>query len=92
MTTDRGLHNRGVFVKTLAAHGVYCRQAGLESPEHISIGERHGGTFKHILRKVIRDASIVGKTQVKLAALECIAIKNDDSRVGGFSPSQWALR
>ena len=45
LTSDRGLHNWGVFIRSLRAHGVYVRQAGLESPEQIGRGERHGGLW-----------------------------------------------
>ena len=31
LSCDRGVHNRGVFARTLAQHGVLIRQAGVES-------------------------------------------------------------
>ena len=43
LSCDRGVHNRGVFARTLAQHGVLIRQAGVESPEQIGRVERHGG-------------------------------------------------
>ena len=46
LSCDRGVHNRGVFARTLAQHGVLIRQAGVESPEQIGRVERHGGLFK----------------------------------------------
>ena len=45
VTTDRGTHNRGVFGSTLAKHGVFVRPVGLESPEQLGRGERHGRIF-----------------------------------------------
>ena len=33
LSCDRGVHNRGVFARTLAQHGVLICQAGEESPE-----------------------------------------------------------
>ena len=33
LSCDRGVHNRGVFARTLAQHGVLIREAGVESLE-----------------------------------------------------------
>ena len=52
LSCDRGVHNRGVFARTLAQHGVLIRQAGVESPEQIGRVERHGGLFKAVLKLV----------------------------------------
>ena len=41
--TDRGLHNRGVFAKTLGANGIAIRNTGVEAPEQLGAVERHGG-------------------------------------------------
>ena len=32
LSCDRGIHNRGVFARTLARHGVLIRQAGVREP------------------------------------------------------------
>ena len=91
VTTDRGTHNRGVFRRTLAAHGVYVRPIGLESPEHLGRGERHGGMFKKDFKRAIREHHVTGKEKMKILAYEMIAVKNDVFRRGGFSPAQWVL-
>ena len=49
LSCNRGVHNGGVFARTLAQHGVLIRQAGVESPEQIGRVERHGGLFKAVL-------------------------------------------
>ena len=91
VTVDRGTHNRGTFVKTLSANGIYVRPIGLGSPEHLGRGERHGDIFKENVVKVIKDHNISGKLEMKLAAYESISQKNEHVRYGGFSPSQWVL-
>ena len=47
---DRGTHNRGVFVLTLAKNGVAI--ASLEAPEQIGRAERRGAMLKKIMSKV----------------------------------------
>ena len=89
--TDRGLHNRGAFAKGMADHSVYQKMAPLESPEMIGRGERHGGMFKKIFKKMIKAHNIVGKHAMKLAAAEVCNVKNDFVKCGGFSPAQWVL-
>ena len=91
VTTDRGLHNRGAFAKGLRDRGVQIRTAGLESPEHIGRGERHGGIIKRTWRRVCRELHIHGKSACKVAMAHIVAEKNDYIRHGGFSPSQWVL-
>ena len=91
LTIDRGTHNRGVFGSTLAKHGVFVRPVGLESPEQLGRGERHGGIFKQNVKKVVRHHYLAGKEDIKIAAAESIAEKNEVIRRGGFSPSQWVL-
>ena len=70
VTTDRGTHNRGVFAKTLGKNGVYIRNVGLESPEHLGRGERHGGILKTNLKRIIREHQITTKAHVKMATEE----------------------
>ena len=91
VTTDRGLRNRGAFAKGLRDRGVQIRTAGLESPEHIGRGERHGGIIKRTWRRVCRELHIHGKSACKVAMAHIVAEKNDYIRHGGFSPSQWVL-
>ena len=88
---DRGLHNRGAFAHGLSSHGVQIRQAGLESPEHIGKCERHGGIIKRAFKRLVKDHNVVGKDDVKKAMLEAQVVKNEFMRIGGFSPTQWAL-
>jgi hypothetical protein len=91
VTVDRGSHNRGAFAANLSAAGVYIRQAGLESPEQIGRGERHGGMFKKSFKRVIHDNHVVGKREMSIAAMETLVTKNEFVKKGGFSPSQWVL-
>ena len=46
LVCDRGLNNRGVFAKTLAAAHVYISNVGLEAPYQIGKVERRGGIWK----------------------------------------------
>ena len=91
VSSDRGLHNRGNFAKGLEAHGVYLRQAGLENPEGIARGERHGGMWKETFRKIVKVFGIIGKQQVKLATSVVNPTKNGEIRHGGFTPEQWVV-
>ena len=91
MSCDRGVHNRGVFARTLAQHGVLIRQAGVESPEQIGRVERHGGLFKAVLKRMITEHAVRGFDDMKIAIAEAVSTKNNLSRNGGFSPSQWVF-
>ena len=91
VTTDRGTHNRGIFGRTLADNSVYVRPIGLESPEQLGRGERHGDMLKWNLKRIIRSHNVTGKEHMKLALAESLAAKNEYLRRGGFSPSQWVL-
>ena len=92
MSCDRGVHNRGVFARTLAQHGVLIRQAGVESPEQIGRVERHGGLlFKAVLKRMVADHAVQGFDDTKVAIAEAVSTKNYLSRNGGFSPSQWVF-
>ena len=42
VVADRGLHNRGVFSRELAAAGVYTANIGSEAPYQLGKVERHG--------------------------------------------------
>jgi hypothetical protein len=55
------LHSRGRFSRELAEHGVLIRQACVEAPSY-QIGkiERHGGVFKSMIQRIIKDNSWVG--------------------------------
>ena len=75
---------------TLAQHGVLIRQAGVESPEQIGRDERHGGLFKAVLKRMI--TAVRGFDDLKkIAIAEAVSSKNNLSRNGGFSPSQWVF-
>ena len=53
VVTDRGLHNRGVFARTLGTMGTEIRNTALESPEQLGRTERHGGMWKATAKRVI---------------------------------------
>ena len=65
LSCDRGVHNRGVFARTLAQHGVLIRQAGVEGPEQIGRVERHGGFFKAVLKRMITEHAVQGFEDIK---------------------------
>ena len=88
---DRGLHNRGVFLQLVKSQGIDLRDAGVESPEQIGRTERHGGLWKNVFKKVVHDKNVIGLDEVMTTAVEVDSTKNEMSRVGGFSPSQWVL-
>jgi hypothetical protein len=91
VSTDRGLHNRGVFARTFQQHGCVVRQAGVESPEQIGKVERHGGLIKGILKRMITDQRVNGTADAELAVAEAIQVRNSMLRNHGFSPSQWVF-
>ena len=88
---DRGMHNRGVFVRTLSKKGVVFNPAALESPEHIGRVERSNQTLKRMLNKVIKETNATGRQQVDMCITECINAMNELTRHGGFAPVQWVL-
>ena len=53
------------FARTLAQHGVLIRQAGVESPEQIGRGERHGGLFKAVLKRMITEHAVRSFDDIK---------------------------
>jgi hypothetical protein len=89
VVVDRGLHNRGVFSRYLASHGITIRQAGLESAEQIGRTERHGGLFKDLLKKVVTDKNVAGAEEIAATIAEVVKTKNNLYRRGGFAPQQW---
>ena len=91
LVCDRGLHNRGVLAQYMNEHGVQVHHSPLESPENIGRVERHGGIAKALFRKVCRETQSLGREQVESVLQEVCMVKNNTSRVGGFSPSQWVL-
>lgn len=91
ITTDRGTHNKGVFRHVVEQNGVYMRTAGVESPEQLGRGERHGDILKTNLKKCTREHNIAGKHMMKIAVAESCACKNESAQRGGFTPTQWVL-
>ena len=85
---DRGVHNRGVFVRTLSKKGIPVRPAGLESPEQIGRVERRNDTLKKMMSKVINETKAVGREAVDMILSECLNAINEVSRHGGFAPCQ----
>ena len=54
ISTDRGLHNRGVFARAMVLNGTYQRSAGLEAHEHLGRTERHGDMLKKVAKRLVR--------------------------------------
>ena len=67
------------------------RQAGVESPEQIGRVERHGGLCKAVLKRMITEHAVRGFDDIKIAIAEVVSTKNNLSRNGDFSPSQWVF-
>ena len=67
---DRGLHNRGVFLRWQKKKAIDIRDAGVESPEQIGRTERHGGLWKDIFKKVGPDTHVSGVIEVIADAME----------------------
>ena len=91
LTSDRGVHNKGVFSRALTQNGVFWRQAGLEAPEQIGRAERHGGILKEVIKRLVVYHHVIGKQAMKLCLSVCLEIKNQQVRRGGIAPAQWVL-
>jgi len=89
--SDRGLNNRGIFVKELSAAGVYCGSIGLEAPYQLAKVERHGDIWKKIASKVIETKNLTGMKSMRRLAHVVNVMVNEMNRTGGFSPVQWVL-
>ena len=58
VTCDRGLNNRGIFAKELAAAGVYVGNIGLEAPYQLGKVERHGDMWKKVAGRTVQEVCI----------------------------------
>ena len=88
---DRGLRNREVLQKYMDERNIPVFHTPLEPPEGIGRVERHGGLLKGMYRKICHEIQIQGREQVETALSQACMVKNEQNRVGGFSPSQWVL-
>ena len=86
---DRGLNNRGVFIREMSAAGVDCSNVGLEAAYQLGKVERHGGIWKKVAAKVIDAKKVRGEKDMHRLVSEVNAVVNEMSRTGGFSPAQW---
>ena len=89
--SNRGLHNHGDFSKGLSSRGVIIRNIGVESPEQLGRVERHGGILKGMMQRIIHELGLSGEFQVKEALSEALSTKNSQSRIQGFTPTQWGI-
>ena len=89
--SDRGLHNRGDFSKGLSSRGVIIRNIGVESPEQLGRVERRGGILKGMMQRIIHELGLSGELQVKEALSEALSTKNSQSRIKGFTLTQWVF-
>ena len=89
--SDRGLHNRGSFAKSLSARGIQVINVGVEAPEQIGRVERHGGILKSMVLKVASDLGVSGIEEMKAVVAQCVRQKNSMARTQGLSPMQWVL-
>ena len=72
-------------------NGTFQRNAGLEAPEHLGRGERHGGLLKKVAKTLIKEFNVTGKRQIKSMMYVAVETKNDSMRKGGIAPSQWVI-
>ena len=91
MQFDRGLHNRGIFHKTIAKKGIHVRQAALESSEQIGRVERRSDVLEKMITKVVKETNATGEAEMDMVITECISAISEMSRHGGFAPAQWVL-
>ena len=70
IVADRGLNNRGVFLKEMSAAGVNCGIIGLEAPNQLGKTERHGGMWKDVAEKVGTDKKLTTPREMTLSAAE----------------------
>ena len=77
LVSDRGLNNRGIFVKELSAAGVYCGSIGLKAPYQLAKVERHGDIWKKIASKVIETKNLTGMKSMMRLAHEVNAVVNE---------------
>ena len=75
----------------MVLNGTFQRNAGLEAPEHLGRGERHGGLFKKVAKTLIKEFNVTGKRQMKSMMYVAVETKNDSMRKGGIAPSQWVI-
>ena len=85
--SDRGLNNRGVFIKEMNAAGVYCSSIGLEVANQLAKVERHGGMWNSMAEVVVVERQITRARMMKIMAAEATAVISIQDRYGGFSPS-----
>ena len=83
---DRGLHDRGVFARTLGERGIPITPIALESPEMIGTVERHGDLWKQIAKRVVVSKNLKATSLMKLLGIEVNNTKNEYSRHGGYAP------
>ena len=91
VTTDRGLRNRGEYAAGLQQRRIVLRQVGLESPQQLGCGERHGGLLKQMIQKCVVDRQVTGEEAMERVIASCLEVKNSMNRHGGFSPTQWVI-
>lgn len=82
VVTDKGLHNCGVFAKTLGTMETDVRTIGLESPEQLGRTERHGGMWKATAKRVIQSFKLVGSEDMTFMDLKNNGIMNESTRKG----------
>ena len=68
LVSDLGIHNKGVFARTLSMNGVAHSVIALESPELLGRVERRGGTWKGVAIRVITGCSVCGEREMKMVA------------------------
>ena len=72
-------------------NGTMHNPIALESPEMIGRIERKGGSWKSVATRVITGCSVVGEREMRMITPIVNTIISENSRKGGFAPTQWVL-
>ena len=75
----------------MSSRGIIIRNIGVELPEQLGLVERHGGILKGMMLRFIHELGLCGELQVKEALSEALSTKNSQSRIKGFTPTQWVF-
>ena len=74
-----------------SSRGVIIRNIGVESLEQRGHVERHGGILKGMMQRIIHELGLSSELQVKEALSQALSTKNSQSRIKGFTPTQWVF-
>ena len=91
VVSDQGAEFHGDFASMLTTFGISHNMIGSESPWQAGLTERHGGSLKAAIGRVVKEQHVTGKKEVKVAMALTSAARNAIPGPSGFSPAQWVL-